>query len=103
MNGRERVTRMIAGEPVDRLPLMPITMMFAGDQLGVPYGRYARDHRVMVDAQLLVAERFGFDYVSGISDPARETIVQQVIDGTADHPASRIRPSDGTVTWLLGT
>jgi MtaA/CmuA family methyltransferase len=51
---------------------MPITMMFAGDQLGVPYGQYARDYRTLVEAQILTAERFDFDYVSCISDPARE-------------------------------
>ena len=62
----------LAGEPVDRLPLMPITMMFAVDQVGRTYGEYARDHRVMVEAQLRVAEKYGFDYVSVISDPARE-------------------------------
>jgi MtaA/CmuA family methyltransferase len=63
---------MIDGKPVDRLPLMPITMMFAADQAGVKYGAYARDHRVMAEAQLRTAEKFGFDYVSTISDPARE-------------------------------
>jgi MtaA/CmuA family methyltransferase len=51
---------------------MPITMMFAADQLGVPYGQYARDYRTLVDAQLLTAKRFAFDHVSVISDPARE-------------------------------
>jgi MtaA/CmuA family methyltransferase len=51
---------------------MPITMMFAADVLGVKYGEYARDYRVMVDAQIKTAEMFGFDYVSSISDPARE-------------------------------
>jgi len=72
MNGRERVLAHLAGEPVDRLPLMPITMMFAVDQIGRTYGEYARDHRVMVEAQLRVAEKYAFDYVSVISDPARE-------------------------------
>ena len=72
MDGYERFQAMLAGETVDRPPLMPITMMFAADQLGVPYGRYARDHRMLVDAQILTAERFGFDHVSVISDPARE-------------------------------
>jgi hypothetical protein len=51
---------------------MPITMMFAADVLGVGYGQYARDYRVMADAQLKTAEMFGLDYVSTISDPARE-------------------------------
>jgi uroporphyrinogen-III decarboxylase len=72
MNSRERVLALLAGQPVDRLPVMPITMMFAADQLGVPYRRYATDYRVLVEAQLVTAERFGFDYVSAISDPARE-------------------------------
>lgn len=72
MNGRERILAMFDGRPVDHLPLMPITMMFAGDQIGVPYGRYTSDYRTLVEAQLVTAERFGFDYVSCISDPARE-------------------------------
>ncbi len=72
MNSRQRVLDFLAGLPVDRLPLMPITMMFAADQAGVKYGVYATDHRVLADAQVLTAERFGFDYVSCISDPARE-------------------------------
>lgn len=72
MNGRERVLAMIAGKKVDHLPLMPITMMFAANQINQPYGEYALDHRVLVEAQIATAERFAFDYVSAISDPARE-------------------------------
>jgi MtaA/CmuA family methyltransferase len=72
MNGRERILAMLAGQPVDCLPQMPITMMFAADQLGVEYGKYAGDHRLLVEAQILTAEKFDFDYVSCISDPTRE-------------------------------
>ena len=72
MNGYERIVAMLQGQPVDCLPLMPITMMFAADLIGVPYGRYAADHRVMVEAQLAVAEQFDLDFVSCISDPGRE-------------------------------
>lgn len=72
MTGYERILAMIEGRRPDHLPLMPITMMFAADQIGVPYGQYARDYRALVEAQLRTAERFGFDYVSCISDPARE-------------------------------
>jgi MtaA/CmuA family methyltransferase len=63
---------LLAGERVDCLPQMPITMMFAADQAGVKYGPYAADHRVLVESQLCTAEKFDFDYVSCISDPARE-------------------------------
>ena len=52
----------------DRVLVMPITMMFAAGRIGVPYGRYALDHRVLVDAQLRVAEEFGFDHVSAITE-----------------------------------
>jgi MtaA/CmuA family methyltransferase len=72
MTSRQRVLAMIRGQPVDRLPLMPITMMFAGDLVGEKYGRYVTDYRVLVEAQLRTAERFDLDYVSCISDPARE-------------------------------
>jgi MtaA/CmuA family methyltransferase len=72
MNGYERLTAMLEGRAVDRLPQMPITMMFAADQLGVAYGQYAADYRTLVEAQLLTAERFDIDHVSAISDPARE-------------------------------
>jgi MtaA/CmuA family methyltransferase len=51
---------------------MPITMMFAADRIGATYRAYATDHRVLVDAQIRTAEEFSFDYVSVISDPARE-------------------------------
>jgi len=72
VTGRERVLAMLEGRPPDRLPCMPITMMFAGDQAGVKYADYARDHRVLVEAQVRTAEEFDLDYVSAISDPARE-------------------------------
>jgi len=72
MTGKERVLAMLDGQPVDHLPLMPITMMFAADTAGVRYRDYASDHRVMAEAQIRTAERFGLDYVSSISDPARE-------------------------------
>ena len=72
MTGKERILAKLRGEPTDSLPLMPITMMFAADLAGVHYGDYARDYRVLADAQVAVAERFDFDYVSAISDPARE-------------------------------
>jgi len=68
MTGRERILAMLDGHPVDRLPLMPITMMFAADQIGARYGVYALDHRVMVEAQIRTAEIFGFDHVSGITE-----------------------------------
>jgi MtaA/CmuA family methyltransferase len=72
MNGRERILALLDGQTVDRTPLMPITMMYAADEAGVQYGDYATDYRVLVAAQITTAEAYDFDYVSVISDPARE-------------------------------
>ncbi len=69
---RELVLAHLAGSPVERLPSMPITMMFAARLAGIPYADYCRDHRLLARGQHLVAERFGFDHVSCISDPTRE-------------------------------
>ena len=72
MTGKQRILAKLRGEPTDSLPLMPITMMFAADLTGTRYAAYARDHRLLADGQCAVAERFDIDYVSAISDPARE-------------------------------
>jgi MtaA/CmuA family methyltransferase len=72
MTGRERILAHLAGRPVDRLPLMPITMQLACDQIGARYRDYCKDYRVLVEGQLRTAEKFGFDYVNTMSDPARE-------------------------------
>ncbi len=72
MNGRERILNFFEGKPVDHVPVMPITMMFAGDRIGVKYRDYATDYRVLAEAQVHTARLFDFDYVSAISDPARE-------------------------------
>src|SRR5678815_4461766 len=72
MTSRQRVLAHLDGRPVDHLPLMPITMMFACDQIGARYRDYCTDHRVLVEGQVRTAEKFDFDYVNTMSDPARE-------------------------------
>lgn len=72
MTGRERILAHLNGESVDRLPFMPITMQFACDQIGSHYRDYGADYRVLVEGQLRTAEKFDFDYVNTMSDPARE-------------------------------
>jgi uroporphyrinogen-III decarboxylase len=84
MTGRERILAVLSGQKYDHLPCMPITMMFAADILGVKYGQYVRDHRILADAQFKTAEIFAFDHVSVISDPAREAI---------DYGAKNLRPA----------
>jgi MtaA/CmuA family methyltransferase len=72
MNGRNRILGLIDGRPIDRLPCMPITMMFASDLVGARYLDYATDYNVQVAGQLRVAEEFGLDHVSVVSDPCCE-------------------------------
>jgi MtaA/CmuA family methyltransferase len=72
MTSRERVFAHLDGQVVDRLPLMPITMMFACDQIGARYRDYCTDYRVLAEGQIRTADTFGFDYVNTMSDPARE-------------------------------
>ena len=72
MNSRERVLAHLAGQPVDRLPVMPITMQFACDLIGAKYHDYETNHRVLVEGQTRVADQFSFDYVNTMSDPTRE-------------------------------
>jgi MtaA/CmuA family methyltransferase len=71
-DSRGLVLAHLAGAPVDHLPTMPITMMFAARLAGIPYADYCRDARLLARAQTTVADRFGFDHVSCISDPTRE-------------------------------
>jgi MtaA/CmuA family methyltransferase len=72
MNAHERLSALLKGQPVDRLPVMPITMQFACDLISARYREYETDYRVLVEAQLRVAEQFEFDYVNTMSDPGRE-------------------------------
>lgn len=73
MTGYERYMAVLRGEPCDVLPRLPILMAFAARYIGATYGEFAADHKVLVEANLRCVEDFGFDQVSVISDPYRET------------------------------
>ena len=72
MTGRERIINALELKKTDCLALMPITMMLAADEIKVPYKKYATDARLLCRGQVAIAERYGFDYVSAISDPGVE-------------------------------
>ena len=91
MTGRERILATVAGHATDHLAFMPITMMFAADILGAKYGEYARDYRVMADAQVKTAGLFGFDHVSCIGPPGPEAAdVGAAIKWYEDQPPAMI-------------
>jgi len=78
MNSRERVFAHLNGQPVDHLPLLPITMQFACRQIGAKYRDYCTDYRVLVKGRIHTAQAFGLDYVNTMSDPAREAAAQKL-------------------------
>jgi MtaA/CmuA family methyltransferase len=83
MTSIERVRRVIRGEPVDRLPVQPMAMMYAAKHAGIPFIDYTKDGRLMAEAQLKLVEDFGLDCLLTCSDPARE-VIDIAGDGSVD-------------------
>lgn len=73
MNSYERYAAMAEGKPVDCLPRVPILMHFAAAHIGATYAGFARDYRVLVEANTRLVEEYGFDQLDIMSDPFRET------------------------------
>ncbi len=73
MNGYQRYHAVLQQSPVDFLPRVPILMQYAAEYIGSNYATFAADHRVLVEANVRCAGDFGFDQLSCISDPYRET------------------------------
>lgn len=73
MNSFQRYMAVVEGKPCDILPRVPILMAFAAAYIGSDYGSFAADYRVLVEANLRCIKDFGYDQVSAISDPYRET------------------------------
>ncbi len=74
MRSLERVRALVAGKPVDHLPVQPVIMMFAARHYGIPYIDYTKDGRLMAAAQSKLVQDFGIDCLLTCSDPAREVI-----------------------------
>lgn len=73
MNSYERYIATLKGEKTDFIPRIPIVMQFAAEYIGSNYGAFASDFNVLVEANEKTAKDFGFDQLSAISDPYRET------------------------------
>ena len=102
MNGLDRYLGVVRGEPVDFLPRTPILMQYAAEHIGSDYAAFAADHQVLVRANQECARAFGFDQVSCISDPYRETqgfgsSIEYVADGPprSTHPLADCRDLSG--------
>ena len=72
MKPSERLNARLQGKPVDKIPNMNIAMGLVAKAAGATYSEYVQDYRILVEGNLICAERYGFDTVSVISDPMRE-------------------------------
>jgi len=88
MNSRERVFAMLDGRPVDCLPVMPITMMFAADQIGAKYFAYTTDYHILAEAQIRTAEEYDFDHLSVIAETREAPDCGATVEYFEDQPAS---------------
>ncbi len=79
---------MLDGQPTDCLSVMPITMMFAVDQIGAKYLAYATDYRVLAEAQLRTAEEYDFDHVSAIAETREAPDCGAMVKYFEDQPPS---------------
>lgn len=73
MNSFERYHAVLNGKPIDYLPRTPIIMQYAAEHIGADYATFASDYKVLVEANRKCSVDFGFDQLSCISDPYRET------------------------------
>ena len=73
VNSLERYNAVLAGQPADFLPRIPILMQFAALAIEAPYGAFCSDFRVKMHGNIRCAEEFGLDVVGVMSDPYCET------------------------------
>jgi len=73
MTNKTRYIAAVTGRQRDRVPVTPIVMAWAAHHVGRTYRDFYLDGDVLVEANLAVARDFGFDQVSAISDPWRES------------------------------
>ncbi|MBI1921046.1 MAG: uroporphyrinogen decarboxylase family protein [Geobacter sp.] len=68
MNALQRFAAMTKGEPLDRLPCVPIIGNTAARVIGVKVSAIRGDARLLADAQVAAYRRFGFDVIRVFTD-----------------------------------
>ncbi|HPO71986.1 MAG TPA: uroporphyrinogen decarboxylase family protein [Armatimonadota bacterium] len=81
MTGRERVACTLAGESIDRLPVLPILHTGFATILGVPLGDFFSSAETMARVMVEGCREFGFDGVQLSSGVTAEMV-------RPGHPAS---------------
>ena len=62
MTKKERIEAILAGKPVDRVPLFPFLLGFCAKNLGYPISTIYDDPGKSFDAQMKTMEQYGFDW-----------------------------------------
>ena len=59
---KERMEALLAGHPIDRVPLFPFLLGFCARNAGYPLSTIYRDPKKSFEAQLWTLEQYGFDW-----------------------------------------
>jgi len=62
MTKKERIEAILAGKPVDRVPLFPFLLGFCAKNMGYPISTIYNDAEKSFHAQLKTMEQYGFDW-----------------------------------------
>jgi len=62
MTKKQRIQAILAGRPVDRVPLFPFLLGFCAKNLGYPISSIYSDAQKSFDAQMKTMEQYGFDW-----------------------------------------
>ena len=62
MTKKERIEAILAGKPIDRVPLFPFLLGFCAKNLGHPISVIYNDPGKSFDAQMKTMEQYGFDW-----------------------------------------
>ena len=61
MTGRQRIVKVMEGDPPDRMPILPMIHTGLAGLCGVPLGHFFSDARAMSEVMVEGYRRFGFD------------------------------------------
>ena len=73
MTSKERLYAVMQGKPVDRVPVVPIFMMYAAHFIGRSYRDFCLDGSVLAAAQIAIHEACDTDQLTTLTDPWRES------------------------------
>ncbi|NVM02219.1 MAG: hypothetical protein HWN67_07775 [Candidatus Helarchaeota archaeon] len=68
MTPKERITGMILGKKIDRIPVFPFVTAAAAQILHVNYAEYSSNPEVFMKCQIEAQKTFGYDAVTSIAD-----------------------------------